>query len=118
MGLMIPEAEKKVVTQYNELFDLSAVFDCIDSPNLFEFKTGVQPAIQWARKDQIPLYFLAAELEGIEIDKAYIIHYNQHSDTKDFVVIWNTPDKVEKAKNIIDSYAPEIHAFFQREGLL
>lgn len=116
--LMIPEAEKKVVANYNELFDISAVFDCIDSPNLFEFKTGVQPATTWARKDQLPLYFLVAELEGIPIEKAYLIHYNQHSNEKDYVVVWNTPDKVERARNIVDSYAPEIHSFFESEGLI
>ena len=116
--LLMPECEKKVIVEYNEMFDLSGVFDCIDGRTLYEFKSGVQNSLTWVGKDQIPLYFLIAELAKIDLDKVYLIHYNQHTKEKDFAVMWNSPSLVEKGRNIVDSYGPEIHAFFESEGLL
>lgn len=118
--LKIPETEKEVVVSYNELFDLKGYFDCYESTDeiLFEYKTGVQDSLTWARSYQIPLYFLIAELAGIPIKTAYLIHHNQHTKTTDFVIVHNTPDKVEKARNFIDSLGPDIYNYFEQEGLL
>ena len=117
-ALSMPECEKKIIVPYNEMFDLSGVFDCIDGKTLYEFKTGVQSSLTWIGKDQIPLYFLIAELAQMDLDKVYLLHYNQHTGEKDFAMMWNSPELVEKGRNIVDSYGPEIYAFFESEGLL
>ena len=119
-GLTLPEPEKKLEVSYNDMFDLVGVIDCIDyvSKTMYEFKTGVQNSTDYARSHQIPLYFLLCDMSYIEVEKAYIIHYNQHTDNKDFTIVWNGKDKLDQARNYVDSVAPEIYYFFQSEGLI
>lgn len=118
--LKLPESEKVVVVNYNDQFDLKAILDCYDSATktLFEYKTGVQDSLAWTRTDQIPLYFLACELANLPVEKAILIHHNQHENKSDFTIVWNHPEFRERGRNIIDSYAPEILSFFESEGLL
>lgn len=118
--LKIPEVEKEVVVSYNELFDLKAFFDCYDGTQelLFEYKTGVQDSLTWARTYQIPLYFLIAELAGIKVSSAFLVRHNQYKKETDFVIVHNTPDKVEMARNYVDSIGPEIYAYFKQEGFI
>lgn len=113
-----PLPEKKLVVEYNELFDLSAVIDCLDSPDLYEYKTGGRSSLEWAQTKQIPFYFLVCELAKLPIWKGDLIHYNQVSQKSDFVRIWNHAGLREEARNYIDTLGPEIYDFFLKEGLL
>jgi hypothetical protein len=119
-GGPIMETEKKIVVPYNELIDLVGVIDCLDLSNktMYEFKTGVQTSTDYVRSHQIPLYFLLCNLSKIEIEKAYLLHYNQHTESKDFTLVWNSEEQLEKARNYIDSVAPEIYYFFKDQGLI
>jgi hypothetical protein len=116
--LMIPEPEKSVVVTYNELCDLKAVFDCLDEPTLFEWKTGVSDSLEWARTFQIPMYFLIAELAKIKIDKAYLVRYNQYTKESDYSIVHNTPKQIEEARNVIDSVVYPIHKYFSEVGYI
>ena len=118
--LMIPETEKKVIVSYNEMFDLSGVFDCYDSSTktLYEYKTGVSNSLEHARSYQIPLYFFIAELAKIPVDKAYVIRWDQYNKKIDWCIVHNSKKLREKGKNLIDSVGPEIHTFFEQEGLI
>lgn len=116
--LKLPHCEKEVVVDYNELFSIKAVFDCWDIPNLYEFKTGKQPSSDWCRTFQLPLYFLVADLAGIEVDRAFVIRYDQYHDNTDYSVVYNSKRKLEEARNLIDSAGPEIYTFFEEQGLL
>ena len=111
-----PTPEQPVTVEYNELFDLKGVFDCLDGKTLFEFKTGNTDALAWARTWQLPIYFLIAELSEIEVDKAILIRNN--GKKSEFVIVHNTKGKREMARNIIDSIAPEIYAYFEQQGLV
>lgn len=113
-----PKPEHEVVVSYNELFDLKGVLDCLDEPILYEFKTGVASSLEWTRTLQIPLYFLICELAGIKVDTAYLIHYNQYRETTDFSVVHNGTGVREKARNFVDTVAPDIYYYFKEQGLL
>lgn len=113
-----PEPEKEIIVPYNEQFDLKVIIDCLDTPTGYEWKTGVSDALTWARTAQIPLYMLACELAGIPVEKFYLVRWNQHNKTRDWAMVWNTPDKIETARNWIDSIAPEIFEYFNANGLI
>jgi hypothetical protein len=116
--LVDPEAEKVVTVSYNELFDVKGLFDCIDGKTMFEFKTGRSDSLTWARTYQIPLYFLIAELAGIDVDKCFLIRWNQYEKKRDFCIVHNSEAIREKARNFVDSVGPEIHRYFEQEGLI
>lgn len=118
--LIMPETEKEIVVNYNEMFDLKCYIDCVDHGDNtgYEYKTGKSNSLSHLRTWQVPIYFLIAELGGVKLDKMFLIHYNQHEDTRDFAIMHNTPQKREMARNIIDSIGPEIHKYFSDEGLL
>lgn len=107
-----PALEKKVVVSYSDRYDISGTFDCLDGDLLWEFKSGVANSLQYVNNNQLPLYFLIAELAGIKIKKANLIHYNQHISKVDTAILWNSPRVIKEAKNFIDSLAPEIEAHF------
>lgn len=116
--LILPQCEREVVVDYNEMFTLKAVFDCYDNPNLYEFKTGKQPSSDWCRTFQLPLYFEVAELAGIEVEKAFLIRHNQYKNETDYSMVYNNKRQRDKARNLIDSVGPEIYNFFEEQGLL
>lgn len=118
--LKLPETEKKIIVPYNEMFDLSAVFDCYDSLQtlLFEYKTGVSDSLEWTRTFQLPFYFLVGELSSTPIERAFLIRWNQYKKERDYTLVWNSQKLRDNARNFVDSYAPEIYKFFEHEGLL
>ena len=113
-----PETEKEVIVPYNEICTIKGILDCVDTPVLYEWKTGGTDSLEWARTGQLPLYFLICELAGIKIDYAYLVHYNQHNNNTDCTIVHNTPAKIEKARNIVDSVCFEIYDYFMEQGLL
>ena len=115
---LTPKPEFEITVPYNEICDIKGVFDCLDEPNLYEFKTGVSDSLEWARTGQIPLYFLICEIANINVDFAYLIRHNQYEKKTDYAIIHNSERLREKARNIIDSVAPEIHKFFSESGLI
>jgi len=114
-----PICELKKYVPYNEYFDLSVVFDCIDEPILYEWKSGSSTnSMEYATKEQIPMYFLACELMQIPIKYALVVHYNQLLGESDITVVHNTIHKRELAKNYVDTFASEIYLDFERRGIL
>ena len=118
--LKIPECEKIVQVEYNDLFDLKGLFDCYDTVTevLYEFKTGVADSLEWTRTWQLPLYFLLAEIAKIPVKYALLIHYNQYKKTTDYTIMHNTKLQRDYARNIVDSIGPDIHNYFTDKGLL
>lgn len=116
--LVKPQAEKEVVVSYNDQFDLKCIIDCLDEPNLYDWKVGVTSALEWSGTLQLPLYFFICQLAGIEVDKGYIVRYNPIERKTDWVLIHNTPKMREYGENLVASLAPEILAFFEQEGLI
>lgn len=113
-----PKSEHEVVVSYNKLFDLKGVFDCLDEPKLYEFKTGISNALEWTRTAQIPLYLLICQLAGVKVDTAYLLRYNQYQKKTDLAIVHNNSKIIDYAANIVDTVGPDIYAYFEREGLL
>jgi len=118
MDLNLPETEKELIVEYNELFDFKGIIDCLDIPIMFEWKTGVSDSLEWARTKQLPLYFMALDIAEIPVESAYLAHYNQHTKENDLTIVHNSPRLVEEGRNIIDSVGPEIWDFFKGQGLI
>lgn len=100
--------------QYNDLFDVGGRWDALDGDTFYEFKSGKTNSLSYSGGYQIPFYFLLASLSNIHIKKAFIFHYNQYSNESDYMMIWNDQDYIVKAKNFIDSVAPEIQEYFEK----
>lgn len=113
-----PKSELKMIVPYNELFDISAIFDILDEPLLYEIKTGGTSSMDWLGEMQIPMYFLVAEIAKIKIDSAHLIHYNQKTNETDLAIYHNSKFVRDTARNWIDSLAYEIYEFFSKEGLI
>lgn len=116
--LVHPKSEHKLYAPYNELFDLSAVFDCLDEPTLYEFKTGVSDSLDWIGNGQLGFYFLICEINHIPVEKGVLIHWDQKAKANDWAMVWNSQRLRSQARNLIDSIAPDIWAFFDSTGVL
>jgi len=107
-----PKCEVKKIVSYNHRWDISGTFDILDGDTIYEMKSGVMSSLEYLNTYQLPLYFLIAEIAGIKVEKGVLIHYNQHKKETDASVLWNNKRQIEKAKNFIDSLAPEIEQYF------
>ena len=103
---------------YNDLWDIGGRFDVLDTNTLYEFKSGKTNSLTYANGFQVPFYFLLGELSGIKIDKAMIYHWNQYTKETDFMLVWNDPTHIEKARNWIDTIVPDIHSFFKKNNII
>jgi len=117
-SFITPKTEHEVTVPYNEICDIKGIFDCLDEPNLYEWKTGVSDSLEWARTGQIPLYFLICELAKIPVDLAYLVRHNQYEKKTDFAIIHNSQKLRDKARNIVDSVCYPIYDYFQEQGLI
>jgi hypothetical protein len=116
--LKLPMTEKEIVVRYNDVFDFKCIIDCLDTPFMYEFKTGVSDSLEWARTKQIPLYLMALDMAKIKVESAYLIHYNQHTKESDYTIIHNNKTIRDEGRNVLDSVGPEILEFFTKEGLI
>jgi hypothetical protein len=107
-----PKCEVKKIVSYNDKWDISGTFDILDGETIYEMKSGVMGSLEYLNTYQLPLYFLIAELAKIEVSRGILIHYNQHTNTSDVSMLWNNKRQVNKARNYIDSLAPEIEEYF------
>lgn len=98
-----PLVEYKFYVPYNEIADLSVVIDCLDAPYLYEWKSGNTTSTAHSSGYQVPFYFLACLLKGIEVKTAYLLHYNQETGEEDTTIIHNGVKTIERARNYIDS---------------
>lgn len=117
-NFLTPKIEHAVVVAYNEICDLKGVFDCLEEPYLYEWKTGNSDSLEWARSGQVGLYFLICELAGIDVKTAYLVRFNQYTNKSDLTVIHNSKTLRDKARNLVDSTCFEIHQYFLQAGLI
>lgn len=116
LPLIAPQPEEKIVAPYNDRWDLSGIVDCLDNDFFLEFKTGTTPAFYYAKKYQIPFYFLLLDLNKTPRKKAFLIKYNQHNQTSEVILFWK--NKIAEVRNYIDTLAPEIEEFFIEKGII
>jgi len=112
-----PQCEKKIETSYNDRWDIHGTFDVWDPPILYEFKSGKTKGLDFAGTMQIPLYFLISELIGVPLEKAILLHYDQHRKKTEYIVIWNNDKKVMGARNWFETLAGEIEDYFEKHNI-
>lgn len=112
-----PQCERKMVVGYNDRWDLSGTFDVLDGGTIYEFKSGKMNSLEYVNGYQLPFYFLIAKRANIPVEKAILVHYNQHIDKYDTSMLWNSTKQIEKAENFIDSLAPEIETYFVKNHI-
>lgn len=119
-GLLLndPKPKLKIETPFGENYILVGELDCLDIPIIYEFKTGKSSATEYASSWQIPIYFLLTHLEKIPVERAMIIHYNQHKKETEWVLLQNNEVIRNTAINVIETLGPEIYDYFEREGIM
>ena len=113
-----PETEKVIIINYSDHWDLKVIIDCLDENTIYDWKTGVVNSLEYSNSYQFPLYFLACKMSGIDIERGFMVHYNQYEKKTDFTIIWNGQTQIERATNYIESLAPEIYEHFEKHGIL
>jgi hypothetical protein len=112
-----PKCEHLIRVSYNDHWDLKGTMDCVDAPVLYEFKTGKTPALDFASTFQIPIYFLLNEMIGNPLERAILLHLNQYTNESEYVVVWNSPEKMAGARNFIETLAPEIETYWEEHNI-
>lgn len=112
-----PQCEHLIQTDYNKDWLIKGTMDCIDESTLYEFKTGITKALDFSGTMQIPIYFLINELVGNHLDKAILLHFDQHHTKTEYIMVWNDEEKMMGARNWIDTLAPEITEYFNAHNL-
>lgn len=117
--LIKPQPQLKIKVDYNEIATLTGVFDVYEPSGIItELKSGHSLAArQYARTLQIPLYLLICHLAKIPVKKVNILRYNPKTDSCDKAIMYPSKQVLDKAKNYLDSLLPEIHLFFETNGL-
>lgn len=113
-----PTTQYKTLSNYNEICDLVTVFDILDTPILWELKSGKTSAKAYAKTPQVPLYLLQCKLAQIPVKIAIISRFNQHDGQVDRAELEPTTNVLERATNYLDSIVPEIYSYFEDHDLL
>lgn len=116
-SLRVPKVQEKWEADF-EGYRLVGVPDVVDQDTLYEIKTGTgKDSSDYAMDFQVGMYLLLGELLGKGLKKALILHYNQRSKELDKTLIWDTPFERERARNFIQTLAPEIFSYFSENNL-
>ena len=120
LGLTLtnPTCEFEAKVPYNDICELKGYFDVLDSPTLYEIKTGSsKDSGDYTQDFQISMYLLMADMLKLNVDRAMIIHYDQYKKTTDSSLVWKSAQELKRARNFIDTLAPEIHLYFLEHGI-
>lgn len=115
--LQNPKTEIKIVRRLEPWLDLVGVIDCLDSPTVFEYKTGVTSAAQYANSKQGGIYALLAILEGHFVDRLEYHRWDQYKNKADMAFVWVTPQVIEDALEFVKTYAAEMHQYLLDNNL-
>lgn len=109
--LQDPQFEVKFVHEIEPWLDLVGVLDVLDSPDIYDYKTGVTSAANYANTPQGGIYALLATLEGHYVEKMHYLAYNQHTKKKTVAMVWVTDKVLEDAMDFVKTYAAEMHQY-------
>ena len=113
-----PKVQEKWEMDFMDRFSLVGVPDIVDSPTLYEIKTGnSKDSGDYANDFQVGMYLFLADKLGKKIDKAVILHYDQYKKELDKSLIWNTEYERKRAENFILSLAPDIYEYFDQNDI-
>jgi hypothetical protein len=115
--LVKPLAEFKRVVSLRDWLDLVGVIDCVDSPTIYEFKSGKTNSEVYAGSRQVGVYGVLATYSGIYVDRAEIYHYDQYNRSTDMSIVYITDELLRNSLNWIESVSCEIHDYFIKNDL-
>ena len=112
--LIKPETENKLVVQIEDWLELVGVIDCIDSPTIYEFKSGKTNSESYANEKQIGVYAVLATLSKKFVNIAEIHHYDQSKPIghrHDMSIVYLTDSLLKESFNWIETFASEMHMY-------
>lgn len=112
-----PKTEIKIVQHLEPWLDLVGVIDCLDSPTVYEYKTGVTSAAQYANSKQGGIYALLATLEGHLVDRIEYHRFNPYTKKADMAFRWVTDTVLEEAMEFVKTHAADMHAYLVQNDL-
>lgn len=125
-----PIPERKYVAQLLPWLKLFGTPDCIDSPIIYEFKSGTKSSEAYASSWQTRIYGVLVTYpgiyvengkeykhEGIYVEKAEIHHWNQYEQKHDMSQLWITDQVLKDTFNYIETIASEMHNYFDENDL-
>lgn len=115
--LVKPICEEKIVVQLADWLELVGKIDCIDSPTIYEFKTGKQSSEAYASSPQAGVYAVLATYNKIYVDRAEIYHWDQYIKRADMSIVWVTDKMLNASYNWIVTLAGEMHNYFEKNKL-
>lgn len=114
-----PQPGFQTTVQYNELFDLKAEFDVLDSPIIYEIKNSAnRDSGDFLEDLQVSFYFLISDLSNIKVDRAWLMRFDPVHRTYDRAMAWKSRRRVNEAREAIEIHGPAILEYFQKEGVI
>lgn len=91
-------------------YTLSAEFDTLDTPAIYEFKSSsVKDSADYSNDYQVDFYFLVSQILGLEVDRAYIFRQDAVYPSKyDSGLVWKSPSRMTDMVTKITTYGPQI----------
>lgn len=112
-----PIPEKKYEIPMYDWMTLVFKPDCVDSPDLHEFKSGTGSATEYAESLQLPVYAVGLTMADIYVKQGHVHLYNQHSKRSEYASVWITDSLLKKGLNFIQTVGGEMHEYFTKNGL-
>jgi len=113
-----PKPEKKIVVQIYDWLELVGVIDCLDVPEIHEFKSGKSKDSEGYSNDiQTGIYGVLATLDKRFVNVSKIHHYDQYSKKSDMSIVYITDEYLKKAFNYIETISSEMHSYFIKNDL-
>lgn len=91
--------------------------DCIDTPDLHEFKSGTGSANDYLNSYQPAVYAIGLTFRKIYINKIHIHVYNQYSKQSEYSYRFVSKKLLKDGLNWIETIASEMHNYFVTNGL-
>jgi len=115
--LINPQTELKLEYTASEWLELVGVIDCLDNKIIYEYKTGKTRASAYKNTYQAGMYALLTYLHGIKTKECQILHYDQHKDKSDSLIIPITDELIEKTSEWIENVAWDMRNFIIKHKL-
>lgn len=115
--LQDPKCELKLEAMLDDLIQVVGVIDCLDTPTIHEFKSGVKSASEYAETQQGGVYGVLCDLCGYEgVDRVRYSHFNQYDKTHDTAFTWLTEKRKESARKWLTEHGNSMYDYLVKNG--
>ena len=100
-----------------DLIQVVGVIDCLDTPTIHEFKSGVKSASEYSETQQGGVYGVLCELCGYEgVDRVRYSHFNQYDKTHDTAFTWLTEKRKQSAREWLTEHSNSMYDYLVKNG--